>query len=128
MDIQPDPELTSATTREMGNIIFSSPLPTAAASVLDQVRVPQYGHLKGLALYDAIKDLPDWQQMQEMTPWFGPLSIVLRYLSTHERYTFHSEEKKNALARLKEMGFPARPDMTRWRMLDYLRQAMSKIL
>lgn len=96
------------------------------------MRVPQYGHLKGLALYDAIKDLPDWQQMQEMTPWFRPLSIVLRYLSTHERYTYLFDVKhksgKDALKRLTEMGFPVRPDMTRLRMLDSLRKTMSSIL
>lgn len=128
---QPDPELTLATTREMGNIIFSSPLPAAAASVLDQVRVPQYGHLKGLALYDAIIDLPDWQQMQEMTPWFGPLGIVLRYLSTHEGYTYLFDEKhksgKDALERLTEMAFPVKPDKTRRRKLDPLRKAILRI-
>jgi hypothetical protein len=38
-------------------------------------RVPQFGRLKDLQLFLAIRYLPRWQQCQELSPWFGPMDV-----------------------------------------------------
>jgi hypothetical protein len=43
-------------------------------------RAPQYHALKGRALFDQIKDLLRWEQMQELTPWFRTVDIVMMHL------------------------------------------------
>jgi hypothetical protein len=47
-------------------------------------RIRQFEHLKGRDLYDAIEDLPPWQQMQELFPWFTVLDILVVYLVDEE--------------------------------------------
>jgi len=49
-------------------------------------RVPKFSAFKDRALFDRIKDLPRWQQMQELTPWFRTFDVVIVYLRDVEGY------------------------------------------
>jgi hypothetical protein len=57
-------------------------------SVNPSTRVRQFEHLKGPQLYDAIKDLPPWQQMQELFPWFTVFDVLVTYLLDEEGLLF----------------------------------------
>lgn len=78
-------------------------------AVNPSTRTPQFGHLKDTQLYDAIKKLPEWEQMQELEPWFNPLIIALTYLRNREGlilpYALKPEERAALRRRLPEMGF-----------------------
>lgn len=79
-------------------IIRSIPMPAAAADIIN--RVPQYTYLKGRDLYKAIKDIPDWQQMQELQPFFGVLDIAMAYLHREEGIEFGPIDLHHARKRL----------------------------
>jgi hypothetical protein len=55
-------------------------------SVNPSTRVRQFEHLKGRELYDAIEDLPPWQQIQELFPWFTPFDVLIFYLFDEEGF------------------------------------------
>jgi hypothetical protein len=48
---------------------------------MPQTRKPQFGHLKGKALYHQVKELPLWVMMQDFALWFSTKDIILQWLS-----------------------------------------------
>ena len=74
-------------------------------------RVRQFQHLKDNALFKRIEDLPAWQQMQEMVPWFRPVDGIIVYL--HDVEGYHVRWSPTAIrqpdsfaSQLQKMGFP----------------------
>jgi len=63
-----------------------------------RTRSPQFGHLKDATLYEKIRDLPRWQQLQKTSPWFRPIDVLLMYfvdvealvVSTVRDFNIHS--------------------------------------
>jgi hypothetical protein len=111
------PQPNAATTRNMPTIIVrDNRFPakfdeyTFKEAENPRSRVRQFQCLKDNALFQRIKDLPAWQQMQEMQPWFRPPDIILVFLREVERYTIpwsiHLLRNPNTVAhQLHEMGF-----------------------
>lgn len=83
----------------------SVPLPPAAAAAIGSV--PQFTHLKGHALHQAIVDLPYWQQLQELLPFFhGPLYLTCLHMRDVEGFSYGVYEKRAVSMRLRELDFP----------------------
>ena len=79
-------------------------------------RTPQFTALNVRALYDKIKDLPGWQQMQELDPWFSIFDTICAYLDTIPGMMMTSRKahhELSALTHLIRMGYPA--DKWAWR-------------
>jgi hypothetical protein len=54
--------------------------PAVNSNLNPKTRVASFTHLEGAARFVAIKDLPSWQQIQEMASWFGPYDVVVSFL------------------------------------------------
>lgn len=75
-----------------------------------RTRTPQFSAFEGLALFDKIKDLRRWEQMQELEPWFGLDDIVLVFLCDEEYLKKNPKKHAPTMAallglRLKAVGF-----------------------
>lgn len=47
-------------------------------------RTWQFGHLKDAQLFNTIKNIPRWQQCQDLSPWLSSLDVMIFYLLDEE--------------------------------------------
>jgi hypothetical protein len=66
-------------------------------------RVRQFEHLKDRQLYDAIKDLPPWQQMQELFPWFNAFDVLIVYLVDEENLLITTDPALHGLKHIQNV-------------------------
>jgi hypothetical protein len=83
-------------------------------AVNPRTRVPQFSTFKDRALYDRIKDLPRWEQMQELDPWFRSIDVIIAYLKDVEMLTFpwdpnnaNIDPRQGIALHSYHVGFPA---------------------
>jgi hypothetical protein len=83
-------------------------------AVNPRTRVPQSSAFKDRALYDRIKDLPRWEQTQELDPCFRSMDVTIAYLKDVEMLTFpwdpnnaNIDPQQGIALHLYHMGLPA---------------------